>query len=77
MEKASGFVPVGEPINIYTAINAVSKQQRIFVGIRQFADKKYNNPIVNPPKYDEDGRLMKYTFCEEDYFIVLAEELLV
>ena len=77
MEKASGFVPIGEPVDIYTAINAVSKQQRIFVGIRQFKDGKYENPNVNPLKYDKDGRLKTYTFCEEDYFIVLAEELLV
>lgn len=76
MEKASGFVPTGTPVDIYTAINAASKQQRILVGIRQMNGGKFLDPDVNPLKY-ENGELKKYIFTEQDYFIVLAEELLV
>ncbi len=76
MEKASGFVPLGVPVDIYSAVNAASKKQRVFVGIRQMKDGKYLDPDVNPLKY-ENGELKKYIFGEQDYFIVLAEELLV
>ena len=76
MEKASGFVPLGTPVDIYTAINAASKQQRILVGIRQMQGGTFLDPDVNPLKY-ENGELKEYIFTEEDYFIVLAEELLV
>lgn len=76
MEKASGFVPLGVPVDIYSAVNAASKKQRVFVGIRQMKDGKFLDPDVNPIKY-ENGELKKYIFGEQDYFIVLAEELLV
>ena len=35
----------------------------------------FEEPDLNPLKYDHDGKLKKYVFGEDDYFIVLAEEM--
>lgn len=75
IEKASGYVPTGVEIDMYSAITAVSRQQRIFVGFRQMTDGRFEEPRLNPPKYGSDGKLKKYVFGEDDYFIVLAEEM--
>ena len=75
IEKASGYVPTGVEIDIYSAITAACRQQRILVGIRQMKDGVFEEPDLNPLKYDSDGKLRKYVFSEDDYFIVLAEEM--
>ena len=75
IEKASGYVPLGVEIDIYSAITAASEQQRILVGIRQMKDGVFEEPNLNPLKYETDGSLKKYIFGENDYFIVLAEEM--
>ena len=75
IEKASGYVPTGVEIDIYSAITAACRQQRILVGIRQMKNGVFEEPDLNPLKYDHDGKLKKYVFGEDDYFIVLAEEM--
>ena len=68
-------MPTGVEIDIYSAITAACRQQRILVGIRQMKNGVFEEPDLNPLKYDHDGKLKKYVFGEDDYFIVLAEEM--
>ena len=74
IEKAKGYVPTGRPIDLYTAMNAVSKQKKILIGIRQMQDGRLGDPVLNPRKYNEDGTLKQYTFGDEDCLVILAEE---
>lgn len=75
IKKALNYVPKNKEIDAYTILEAVAKKNEIWIGIRKKNGNRYDDPVINPAKYDSSGKLIKYRFGEEDYFVVLAEDI--
>ena len=74
MRKASRYVCLGRPLDLHTVSWAVADKGEVFIGFRIKRNGKYDVAEVNPSKYVSDMQtLRKYTFGEDDYFVVLAE----
>lgn len=74
MKRAAWYVKPGSPVDLVTASRAVAERGEVFIGIRQMRNGAYAPAEINPSKYVSDMQtLRKYTFGEQDYFVVLAE----
>ena len=75
MKPASRYVPIGEPIDLVSAGEAVADKEEAFIGIRQKINGVYQQTEINPSKYVSDMQtLRQYIFSKDDYFVVLAED---
>lgn len=75
MKKALHYIPLDVDLDLFSVGSAVAKRGEIFIGIRQKQGKRYQTPVVNPAKFQDDGSLKTYQFGEDDYFVVLAEDI--
>lgn len=75
MKPALRYVPLGQPIDLVSAGEAVADKDEIFIGMRQKTGDSYLQAEINPSKYVSDMQtLRQYVFGKDDYFIVLAED---
>ena len=75
MKPALRYVPVGQPIDLVSAGEAVADKDEIFIGMRRKTGDTYLPAEINPSKYVSDMQtLRQYVFGEDDYFVVLAED---
>ena len=77
IKKAVNYVPLHTELDLYSVIDAVAEKHELFLGLRRKAEERYEQPVVNPPKYNENGDLIMYRFHEEDCFVVLSEDMSV
>lgn len=76
IKKASNYVPIGVPLDLYTVGTAVAARGEIFIGLRQKQGARYCDPVVNPPKYVAGTHeLVTYAFGADDYFVVLSSDM--
>lgn len=75
MKEAHYYVPLGEELDLYSVIDAVAQRGEILIGLRDWEYGKYKTPVVNPAKWDKEGKLIKYKFDQKDLFVVLAENI--
>ena len=75
LKPASRYVPIGQPIDLVSASEAVAEKDEIFIGMRQKIGGKHHQAEINPSKYVSDMQtLRQYTFGKDDSFVVLAED---
>ena len=76
MKKAMKYVPLNTPLDLFSIIDAVARCGEIWIGARWKEDKSYKDPVLNCPRFDDDGsKLKQYVFGPDDYFVVLAEDM--
>lgn len=72
LKPASDYVPLGEPVNMYTVVEAARRRGEVVMGYRRKANAddpvRAHGVAVNPDKS------VPVTFDENDRIIVLAEE---
>ena len=74
MKKASRYVAMDEPIDLFSVAQAVAQKDEVFIGFRQKKGLRFDDPVVNPPKFKEDMKQVEeYVFGPDDCFVVLAE----
>jgi len=75
MKPALRYVPLGQPIDLVSAGEAVADKDEVFIGMRRKIGDSYIQAEINPSKYVSDMQtLRQYVFGEGDYFVVLAED---
>ena len=75
LKPASRYVPIGQPIDLVSASEAVAEKDEVFIGVRQKIDGTYLQAEINPSKYVSDMQtLRQYIFGKDDFFVVLAED---
>ncbi len=77
IKKAVNYVPLETDLDLYSVVDAVAEKHELFLGLRRKEGERYEQPVVNPPKYDSSGKLVMYRFREEDYFVVLSEDITI
>ena len=77
MKKAENYVPLNEPVDIYSIIDAAAQKHEIWIGMRKKTNERYESPVVNPAKHDQYGNLQMYTFTCDDYFVVLSKDITI
>ena len=75
IKECRHYVPTDERMHLYAVIDAVAQRNEIFIGYRRKNAESYDAPVLNPPKRDQSGALLEYTFSEGDFFVVIAEEM--
>ena len=75
LKRASSYVPMGTQIDLFTAIDAVSKRKEVLIGIHRHGATRTSELMINPPKYSRSGQLLSYTFEQDDFFVVLSETM--
>ena len=72
MKPAHWYVPVNEPLDLFSVSEIVANRGETFMGIRQKTNGYYELADINPVKYNTNGTLKEYTFSKDDYLVVLA-----
>ena len=75
IKETKYYVPSDLTMSLYTVIDAVAQRNELFIGFRRKNAEGYDIPVLNPPKRDERGELISYSFSDGDYFVVIAEEM--
>ena len=75
VKKALHYIPVDVDLDLYTVSASVAKRGDILIGLRQERGGRYQDPVINPAKHNDDGSLKMYRFTENDFLVVLAEDI--
>lgn len=75
IKKALHYVPLGAELDLYSVGAAVAKRGEVLIGLRQRQGGRYWDPDINPAKFADDGSLKTYRFTEDDFLVVLAEDI--
>ena len=75
MKRSSWYIEPGSTVDLMTASRAVAQRGEVLIGTRLKKNGAYETAEINPPKYKLDMQTTyTHTFCEDDYFVVLAED---
>ena len=75
IKPAHWYIPIGEPVNLVDVYQMVAKKGDIFIGVRQKKNGRYQVADINPVKYDVHNKPVEYVFGEDDYLVVLADDI--
>ena len=74
MKPAYWYLPVDTPLDLISVGQIVAARNEVFIGFRQKKDDRYQVADINPKKYNSNNTLKQYTFSQDDYLVVLAED---
>ncbi|MBQ6585201.1 MAG: hypothetical protein IJH83_00150, partial [Coriobacteriales bacterium] len=74
MKPARDYVRAGEKVELCSVIDAVAARGETFMGIQQKRGARFDEPRMNPPRFDASGKPLLYEFGPEDRLVILSEE---
>lgn len=72
MKPAHWYLPMNEPLDLFSVSKIVAECGETFMGIRQKVNGYYQLADINPVKYNTNSTLKEYSFTKDDYLVVLA-----
>ena len=74
MKPAFWYLPLDTPLDLISVSQIVAERDEVFIGFRKKQDDLYQVAEINPEKYNSHNNLRQYTFGQDDFLVVLAED---